>query len=113
MRVKILANKSRNKVAIIEGIDRKIPLDAIAQLKGLTFSELLDEIETIVGSGTRINIDYEIYDRLDEEDVEEIFEYYRESDADDLDEACAYFAGDYNDDEIRLARIKFISEMGN
>lgn len=113
MRVKILANKSRNKVAIIEGIDRKIPLDALAQSKGLTFSELLDEIETIVGSGTRINIDYEIYDRLDEDDVEEIFEYYRESDADDLDEACAYFAGDYNDDEIRLARIKFISEMGN
>ena len=113
MRVKILANKSRNKVAIIEGIDRKIPLDTLAQSKGLTFSELLDEIETIVGSGTRINIDYEIYDRLDEEDVEEIFEYYRESDADDLDEACAYFAGDYNDDEIRLCRIKFISEMGN
>ncbi|MBQ7211798.1 MAG: DNA helicase RecQ [Muribaculaceae bacterium] len=113
MRVKIIANKSRNKVAIIEGIDRKIPLDTLAQSKGLTFSELLDEIETIVGSGTHIDIDYEIYDRLDEDDVEEIFEYYRESDADDLDEACAYFSGDFTDDEVRLARIKFISEMGN
>ena len=113
MRVKIIANKSRNKVAIIEGIDRKIPLDTLAQSKGLTFSELLDEIETIVGSGTHIDIDYEIYNRLDEDDVEEIFEYYRESDADDLDEACAYFSGDFTDDEVRLARIKFISEMGN
>lgn len=113
MRVKIIANKSRNKVAIIEGIDRKIPLDTLAQSKGLTFSELLDEIETIVGSGTHIDIDYEIYDRLDEDDVEEIFEYYRESDADDLDEACAYFSGDFTDDEVRLVRIKFISEMGN
>lgn len=113
MRVKIIANKSRNKVSIIEGIDRQIPLDTMAQSKGMTYSELLDDIEKIVGSGTRLNIDYEIYSRLDEEDVEEIFEYYRESDVDDLDEACAYFAGDYNDDEIRLARIKFISEMGN
>ena len=92
MRVKILANKSRNKVAIIEGIDRKIPLDTLAQSKGLTFSELLDEIETIVGSGTRINIDYEIYDRLDEEDVEEdfseevVFEEIIEEDNDEVEE---------------------------
>jgi ATP-dependent DNA helicase RecQ len=113
MRVRTVANKSKFKVSIVQSIDRKVALDDIAMVKGLDFSELLDEIETIVYSGTKLNIDYFIEDVMDEDVVEDIYEYFRESETDDLETAFENLDEDYTEDEIRLVRIKFISEMAN
>ena len=113
MRVKTVANKSLLKVSIIESIDRQVDLDDLADSKNIDFSELLDEMEAIVYSGTRINIDYFIDDTMDEEDVEDVYEYFRESETDSLEEAMKEFGEDYSEEEIRLIRIKFISEMAN
>jgi len=113
MRVRTVANKSKFKVSIVQSIDRKVALDDIAMVKGLEFDELLDEIETIVYSGTKLNIDYFIEDVMDEDVVEDIYEYFRESDTDDLETAFEHLDEDYTEDEIRLVRIKFISEMAN
>ena len=113
LRVRTVANKSKLKVSIIQRIDRKVALDEIASSNGLEFSELLDEIEAIVYSGTRINIDYFVNDVMDEDHVEDIYEYFKDSETDDLEDAIEELGGDYTEDEIRLVRIKFRSEMAN
>ncbi len=113
LRVKTVANKSKLKISIIQGIDRKIALDELAESKGLEFNELLDEIEAIVYSGTKINIDYYINEVMDDDHMEDIVEYFKESESDDLECAIQELGSDYTEDEIRLVRIKFLSEMGN
>ncbi len=113
LRVRTVANKSKLKVSIIQRIDRKVALDEIASSNGLEFSELLDEIEAIVYSGTRINIDYFVNDVMDEDHVEDIYEYFKDSETDDLEDAIEELGGDYTEEEIRLVRIKFLSEMAN
>ena len=111
--VKTVVKDSMKKPKIINLIDRKRSLDDIASTVGLDFEELLDEIDTIVYSGTRLNIDYCIDEELDEEDVEEIYEYFRESDTDSMEDAMDELGDTYTEDQVRLVRIKFISEMGN
>ena len=88
-------------------------MDEIALTNGLEFNELLDEIEAIVYSGTRINIDYFVNDVMDEDHVEDIYEYFKDSETDDLEDAIEELGGDYTEEEIRLVRIKFLSEMAN
>ena len=111
--VRSVPNKSKLKVSIIHGIDRRIPLDELAESKGLEFDELLDEIEVIVYSGTKINIDYFISEIMDDDRQEEIFEYFKESESDDINAAMKELGGDFTEEEIRLVRIKFLSELGN
>ncbi|RHJ90341.1 DNA helicase RecQ [Parabacteroides bouchesdurhonensis] len=113
LRVRTVANKSKLKVSIIQRIDRKVALDEIAMTNGLEFSELLDEIEAIVYSGTRINIDYFLNDVMDEDHIEDIYEYFKDSETDGLEDAIEELGGDYTEEEIRLVRIKFLSEMAN
>jgi ATP-dependent DNA helicase RecQ len=113
LRVRTVANKSKLKVFIIQAIDRKIALDDIAISKGLEFPELLDEIEAIIYSGTKINIDYFINEVMEEDHILDIYEYFRESQTDDVETALAELGSDYTEEEIRLIRIKFVSEMGN
>ena len=113
LRVKTVANKSKLKVSIVQSIDRKVALDDIAVSKGLEFGELLDEVEAIVYSGTRINIDYFLNDVMDEDHIADIYEYFKDSETDDLEEAIEELGGDYTEEEIRLVRIKFLSEMAN
>ncbi len=113
LRVRTVANKSKLKVSIIQAIDRKVALDDLANTKGLGFSELLDEIEAIVYSGTKINISYFLIEVMDEEHIEELFDYFKESSSDSIQEAMDVLGGDYTEEEIRLVRIKFISEYGN
>ncbi len=114
MVVKSVANKSRMKVSIIHSIDRKISLEDIAESKGIEMSELISEIEAIVNSGTRINIDYYIDEVIDEDHQEEVFEYFREAEDDSVELALKELGEDeYTEEDIRLMRIKFISELGN
>ena len=113
LRVRSVANKSKLKISIIQGIDRKIPLDALAESKGLEFNELLDEIEAIVYSGTKISINYFLDEIMDDERQEDIFDYFKESESDDLKSAFEELGNEYSEEEIRLIRIKFLSEMGN
>lgn len=113
LRVRSVANKSKLKISIIQAIDRKIALDELANSKGLEFSELLDEVEAIVYSGTKINISYFINEVIDDDHQEDIFEYFKESESDDLSDAIKELGNDYSEDEIRLIRIKFLSELGN
>ena len=113
LRVRTVANKSKLKVSIIQAIDRKIALDELAESKGLEFGELLDEIEAIVYSGTKINIDYFLHEIMDDEHIDDIFEYFKESESDSLEDAIEEFGMEYSEEEIRLIRIKFLSEMGN
>lgn len=113
LRIRTVANKSKLKVSIIHSIDRKVALDDIAVANGIEFDELLDEIEAIVYSGTKINIDYFINEMLDEDLVDDIYQYFKESETDDLDAALDELGDDYSEEEIRLVRIKFISEMAN
>jgi ATP-dependent DNA helicase RecQ len=112
--VRSVANKSKLKVYIIQNIDRKLPLDDIADAKGITLSEVIEELESIVYSGTKIDINYYIEDAIDEDLVDEAFEYFREAETDDLKTALDELGEDvYSEDDVRLIRIKFISEMGN
>jgi len=113
MRVRTVANKSKLKVEIITAIDRKVPLDALAESKDLEFDELLDELEAIVYSGTKINVSYYIDEAIDVDIEEDIFSYFKESDTDDIETAMQELGDDYTEEEIRLVRIKFLSEMGN
>ena len=112
LRVRTVAKKSK-KVKIIASIDRQIPLDDIANAEGLDFDELLDNLDDILYSGTKINIDYFLDEYYDEDQVEDIYEYFKESDTDDLDAAYSELDEDYPEELIRLVRIKFISDMGN
>ena len=112
--VKSVASKSGNKVYIIQSIDRKLSLEDIADSKGLDMDELLTEIEGIVATGTKVNINYYIKEVLDPEVVEEIYDWFRnEATSDSLDEARAALSSDYEDLEIRLVRIKFLCEVAN
>jgi len=113
MRVRTVANKSKLKISLIQSIDRKVPLRDLAESRGLEFGKMLDEIEAIVYSGTRINIDYCINDEMDEDHMEDIFEYFKESDSDNLHIAQEELGDEYTEEEIRLVRIKFLSELGN
>lgn len=113
LRVRSVANKSRIKISIIQAIDRKIDLDELANSKCMEFGELLDEIEAIVYSGTKINIDYFINEVIDEDHQEDIFEYFNEADSDSLSEAIKELGSEYSEEEIRMMRIKFLSELGN
>jgi ATP-dependent DNA helicase RecQ len=112
LRVRTVANKSKLKVAIVQAIDRKVALDDLAESKGIEFNELLNEVEAIVYSGTKINIDYFLREVIDEDHIEDIFLYFKEAESDDLEEAIEEL-GEYSEDEIRLVRIKFISDMAN
>lgn len=111
--VKSLVNKSGLKVQLIQNIDRKLPLEDIGKAQGKSFEEIIEEIEAIVSSGTRVNINYYIDDILDSDNQEEIFDYFNEADTDDLATAYREFDGDYSEEELRLMRIKFMSEMAN
>ncbi len=113
MRVRTVAKKSMLKVKIIQSIDRQIALDDIADAQGLEFEELLDEVEAIVYSGTKLNIDYFLEEVMDEDHVDDIYDYFTESDTDKLSVAEEELGDEYSEDEIRLVRIKFISEMAN
>ena len=113
MRVRTVAKKSMLKVKIIQSIDRQVALDDIADAQGIDFSELLDEVEAIVYSGTKLNIDYFLEEVMDDEHVDDIYDYFCESDTDKLSVAQDELGSDYSEDEIRLVRIKFISEMAN
>jgi len=111
--VKSTGVNSSLKLFIIQNTDRKLPLQDIAKAKGLTFSELIEEMQRIVYSGTKININYCIDELLDEDQQEEIFNYFMESKSDRIQDAMDEFDGDYDDDELRLMRIKFISQVAN
>ena len=113
LRVRTVANKSKLKVSIIQAIDRKIALDDVALTKGLDFTDLLDEIEAIVYSGTKINIDYFLNEIMDADHIDEIMDYFKESSTDSIQDALDELGGDFTEEETRLVRIKFISEMGN
>ena len=113
IRIRTVANKSKLKVAIINAIDRKVALDDLAISKGVEFDELLDDVESIVYSGTKLNIDYFLEEILDEENLNEIYDYFKGSDTDSIDAAIEELGGEYTEEEIRLVRIKFISEVGN
>ncbi len=114
LRVRTLVNKSKKKVDIIQAIDRRVMLDDLAHAQGLSMDELLDEIEAIVYSGTKINIKYYINELIDEDHVEDIKDYFLEdSDNGNLDEAIDELGGDYTEEEIRLVRIQFLSDYAN
>ena len=112
--MKSIVNKSVNKVFIIQSVDRKLPLEDIADAKGLDMEELLSEIEAIVYSGTKLNLDYYIEQTLDEDVVEEIFDYFHdEAESDSLEAAMEELGSDYDEQEVRLVRIKFLCEVAN
>ncbi|MGV3632098.1 MAG: DNA helicase RecQ [Bacteroidota bacterium] len=111
--VKSLVNKSGLKVQLIQNIDRKLPLEDIGKSQGKSLDEIIEEIEAIVSSGTRVNINYYIDDILDPDNQEEIYDYFKEAETDDLITAYHEFDGDYTEEELRLMRIKFMSEMAN
>jgi ATP-dependent DNA helicase RecQ len=113
LRVRTVAKKSMLKVKIIQGIDRQVALDDIANAQGLEFEELLDEVEAIVYSGTKLNIDYFLDEVMDEDHIDDIYDYFSESDTDSLEAAIDELGDECSEDEIRLVRIKFISEMAN
>ena len=112
-RIKTVAKKSMLKVSIIQSIDRKVALDDIANVKGIEFDDLLSELEAIVYSGTKLNIDYFLEDVMDEDHIDDIYSYFSESETDDLEAALSELGSDSTEDEIRLVRIKFMSEMAN
>ncbi|MCR5645959.1 MAG: DNA helicase RecQ [Bacteroidales bacterium] len=114
MVVKSVVNKSALKIAIIQNIDKRIPLEDIAYARGLSFDELLSEIESIVSSGTRLDLNYYIQDNIDEYHQEDILDYFHEAESDDVQQALRELGEDeYDESEVRLMRIKFISEVGN
>lgn len=112
MVVRTVANKSKLKISIIHAIDRKIPLDEIASSMGMELEELMNDIEAILNSGTKINIKYHIDELLDDDQQDDIFDYFKSSEHGDLNEAYRELGDEYSEEEIRLMRIKFISEMG-
>jgi ATP-dependent DNA helicase RecQ len=113
MVVKSLVIKSGLKVQLIQNIDRKLPLEDIGKSQGKSMDEIIEEIEMIVNSGTRVNINYYIDGILDEDNQEEIYDYFSEAESDSLQGAYDEFDGDYTEEELRLMRIKFMSEMAN
>jgi ATP-dependent DNA helicase RecQ len=114
MVIKSAANKSALKVYIIQNIDRHLNLEDIAASKGLTYEEILREVETIVNSGTKLNLNYFIDEVIDEDKQEEVFDYFKSAEIDSIDDALVELGSDdYTREEVQLMRIKFMSEMGN
>ncbi len=113
IRVRSMPKENNLKVSIIQAIDRKIDLDELAESKGLEFEELLDVLESIVEAGTKIDINYFIHEILDDDQVDDMMDYFRESEEDDLESAIQELGDEYDENNIRLVRVKFISEMGN
>ena len=113
IRVRAVPKKNNLKVSIIQAIDRKIDLEELAEVKGLEFSELIDELESIVESGTKIDINYFIEEVMDEDLVADIEDFFRNQEEDDIEEAFQELGEDADEDKIRLVRVKFLSEMGN
>jgi ATP-dependent DNA helicase RecQ len=111
--VKSTGANSGLKLYIIQNVDRKLPLDDIANAKGLELPELVKEMEQIVFSGTKLNLGYYIDEILDEDQQEEIHEYFLEAESDNIDDAVEEFEGEYEDEELRLYRLKFMSEVAN
>jgi ATP-dependent DNA helicase RecQ len=111
--VKSTGSNSANKLYIIQNVDRKLPLTDIADSKGLPMEELIKQMEAIVYSGTKLDISYWVDEMMDEDQQEEIHEYFLESETDKIDDAMQEFDGEYDDEELRLYRIKFISEVAN
>lgn len=111
--VKSVANKSVKKVAIIQNIDKKVPISDLAKASTMTKDEMIDEIEQIVNSGTKLNIKYYLNGLMDDNQQQEIFDYYRQAETDDLQVAQDYFDGDYSREELQLMRIRFMSEMAH
>ena len=115
LRVRTIANKSKLKIEIIQAIDRKVALDDLAESKGMDFFDLLSEIDAIVYSGTKLNIDYFLEEVMDHEVIDEIFDYFKnESESDDVETALRELGeNDYSEEEVRLVRIKFLSDISN
>lgn len=111
--VKSVVNKSGLKVFVIQSIDRKIALDDIANAKGIELADIITEIEHIVQSGTKVNLDYYINEEIDEADQEEVFDYFMEAESDSIEDALYEFDNAFNEEEMRLLRIKFMSEVAN
>jgi ATP-dependent DNA helicase RecQ len=111
--VKSTGINSALKLYLIQSIDRKLPLEDIADAKGMSMEKLVSEMETIVFAGTRLNIDYYLEDLFDDDQLEELYDYFIESDSDSISEATAAFDGDYEEEELRLYRLKFMSEIAN
>ena len=111
--VKTLVNKSQLKVQLIQNIDRKLALEDIAKSQGKSFEDLLLEIETVVSSGTRVNINYYLNDVLDQDSQDEVFDYFNVAETDDIIAAYREFDGLYTEEELRLMRIRFMSEVAN
>jgi len=111
--VKSTGTNSALKLFIIQNTDRKIPLEDIARSKGIELEELIEEMQRIVYSGTKLKMDYIVDDILDEDQQQEIFEYFMESDNDKIETAMKEFKGEYEEEELRLMRIKFISDVAN
>ena len=111
--VKSTGINSALKLYLIQSIDRKLPLEDIAAAKGMSMEKLVSEMETIVFAGTRLNIDYYLEDLFDEDQLEELYDYFIESDSDSISEAAKAFDGDYEEEELRLYRLKFMSEIAN
>ena len=111
--VKSAVNKSKNKIFIIQQIDRKIGLEEIAQTQGISYSEVVEEIEHICFSGTKLNLDYYIDGLMEEDRQEEIFDYFMSAESDKISIAVEHFGDDYSEDELRLMRVKFMSEVAN
>ncbi len=113
MRIKLMANKSSKKISIIQAIDRKIDLEEVCDGMGMEFFEFLEELESIVEAGTKIDIDYFIREILDDDQIEDMLGYFRESEDGDIESAIQELGADYADEDIRLMRVKFISDVGN
>ncbi|WP_455095214.1 DNA helicase RecQ [Prevotella koreensis] len=113
LRIRTVAKKSMLKVKIIQSIDLQMALDDIANAQGIDFDELLDEVDAIVYSGTKLNIDYFLEEVMDEEHIEDIYDYFMESETDDLKVAMKELGNEYEEDEVRLVRVKFLSEKAN
>ena len=112
--MKTVASKAMNKVFIIQNIDRRIPLEDIARIKDMEMDTLYGEIESIVNSGTKVNIDYYIRQVVDEDKIADIYDYFKEEAlTDSVTDAMKALGPDYTEEEVRLIRIKFLSELGN
>ena len=111
--VRSVVKKSGNKVHIIQNIDKRIPLDGIAKSKGLSMDDLLTELESIVTSGTKLDIVYHLNEVFEGDTQDEIMDYFRESETDDIEAARVEFDGDYSEEELRMVRLRFMSEVAN
>ena len=111
--VKSTGINSSLKLYLIQSVDRKLPLEDIASAKGMNMEKLVAEMETIVFAGTKLNIDYCMEDLFDEDQIEELYDYFIEADSDSIKQALEEFDGDFDEEELRLYRLKFMSEIAN